>query len=168
MDLAIDSGNHRIAEALSPLHLEGHMFSARHFTMACRNGNLHLVSSFIRTSKLTRNQDMDLKHSSSETLPLLYAARLGNLNLILTIIGAGATIDEHAQVTAPKYNHQHVFEYLRSLGDPLPTMDLWPRKMSRAMYHNLRELKIENGADRQTLPLYDTWKHMSRPVLQTL
>jgi hypothetical protein len=92
--------------------------------MACRTGNLDLVSLFIQTGELNPNQVMDLKHSSAKTLPLLYAVRLGNLNLILTIIGAGATVDENAQVTALKYNHWHVFEYLHSLGDPLPTMDL--------------------------------------------
>jgi hypothetical protein len=168
MDLTIDSGDHRIAEALFPLHFQGHMFSTRHFTMACRNGNLDLVSLFIQTGELNPNQVMDWKRSSAKTLPLLYAVSLGNLNLILTIIDAGATVDENAQVTALKYNHWHVFEYLRSLGDPLPTMDLWPRKMSRTIYHNLRELKVEDGADRQTLPLYDTWKHMSRPALRIL
>jgi hypothetical protein len=84
------------------------------------------------------------------------------------IINAGATVDERAQATALKYNRWHVFEYFCGLGDPLPTIDLWPRNMARKIYHDLRELKIADGADRMTLPLYDPWKHMSRRALQLL
>jgi hypothetical protein len=66
------------------------------------------------------------------------------------------------------FRHWQVFEYTHSLGIPLPTMDLWPLKVSRKLYHTLQELKIEAGAGRLTLPLYDTWKHMSRQTLRML
>jgi hypothetical protein len=169
MTLAVKAGNHHLAEALIPLRLKGgHVFLCDHFTTACRIGNLDLVSLIIRVAEMELDQEMDMPRHSPETLPLLYAVRWGKLDLILMIINARATVDECAQATALKYKHWHVFEYFRSLGDPLPTMDLWPRNMSRKMYHDLWELKIADGADRMTLPLHDTWKHMSRRALRLL
>jgi hypothetical protein len=169
MTLAVDAENHHLAEALIPLRLKGdHVFLCDHFTTACRIGNLDLVSLIIRAAEMDLDQEMDMPRHNLETLPLLYAVRWGKLDLVLMIINARATVDERAQATALKYKHWHVFEYFRNLGDPLPMMDLWPRNLSRKMYHDLRELKTAEGANRMTLPLYNTWKHMFRRSLQPL